>query len=168
MRRYFLLLILLLLCFSVESCRPKHRPQSETVIPNDPAINAQLGKLFLAKNRAKIGVSTFPSGLQYSILKEGVGDPPKLSDLVTVYYQGQYIQGKIFDSEHALKNPVTIRVSAVIPGWQEALLHMQTGSKWVLYIPPNLAYGDKGIPGLVGPNMTLIYYVHLLRITKGS
>lgn len=170
MYRYLMLFFIPLFCFFLQSCQPTSktsRTKYVTVDFKDPTINGVLGKLFMAKNKLKPGVITLPTGLQYSVIVPGIGDHPKDSDLVTVYYQGQYINGEIFDNQHTHKNPVTARVSALVPGWQEALKLMQVGSVWVLYVPPQLAFGEKGLPGVIGPNQTLIYNVHLLNFKKG-
>lgn len=167
MRRYLWLFFIVPLLFLVlESCQPTPVDDRVTVVPNDPIINESVGKLFLARNKLQPGVRSLPSGLQYSVLKSGVGITPTSSDIVTVYYSGRYLDGKVFDNEHAQKNPVSIRVSALIPGWQEALKLMSPGSIWVLYIPSNLAFGERGIPGEVGPNQAVIYTVHLLTINQ--
>jgi FKBP-type peptidyl-prolyl cis-trans isomerase len=84
---------------------------------------------------------------------------------VTLYYQGRYVDGKVFDNQHVQKDPITVPVSDMIPGWQEAVTHMVPGSIWVLYIPGNLAYGERGLPGKVGPNQTLIYTINLLAVS---
>lgn len=158
-----------LLCFSLQSCerQPSKNPtQAQFILPSKAKINAQISKLFLSTNKAKPGVTTLPSGLQYSIIKTGVGVKPDLSDLVSVNYKGQFIDGTIFDSAHSQGEPITFRVSSVIPGWQEALQQMQAGSIWVLFIPPNLAYGERGVPGVIGPNQTLVYTIYLRTIKK--
>lgn len=166
MRLYLILfLVIPFFCLSLESCQ-KTKIERISQAPNNPAMNLQIGNLFLAKNKLKPGVHALPSGLQFQIIKDGLGVHPKESDLVTLYYQGRYINGEVFDNVHAGGNPVSVRVSSVLPGWKEALQLMSPGSIWVLYIPSNLAYGEKGVPGLVGPNQTLIYSVSLIAIKK--
>lgn len=163
MYRYILsLLVIPLICALLQACNAEPRVTSKSSISNSAQMNTELGKLFMAKNKLTPGIHTLPSGLQYSVVKYGYGDRPKLNDLVTLFYQGQFINGHVFDDEHAQKNPVTIRVSATIPGFQEALQLMPPGSIWVLYVPAQLAYGERGILGRVGPNETLVYRVHLL------
>ncbi|MBA3660203.1 MAG: FKBP-type peptidyl-prolyl cis-trans isomerase [Gammaproteobacteria bacterium] len=133
-------------------------------IQNDK--NKQAGDAFLAQNKAKQGVVTLPSGLQYKIIKEGTGDMPSGNDLVTVNYAGRLINGTEFDSSYTRGQPATFPVSGVIPGWVEALKLMKVGSEWELYIPSSLAYGEPGAPPAIGPNETLIFKVELLDIKK--
>jgi len=128
--------------------------------------NKAAGEEFLAKNKNKKGIRTTSSGLQYRVIKEGVGDKPKLSDTVTVHYRGTFIDGTEFDSSYKRGQPATFPVNGVIPGWTEALQLMKVGSKYELFIPPNLAYGDRGAGGVIGPNETLIFTVELLGIEK--
>ncbi len=124
------------------------------------AINS---KTFLEKNKQKDGVMTTESGLQYLILSEGRGNNPTLNDNVTVHYHGTLIDGTIFDSSVDRKQPATFPLNGVIPGWQEALQMMSVGSKWKIFIPSELAYGESGA-GAIGPNSTLIFEVELLSI----
>ncbi len=125
--------------------------------------NSKKGEAFLAENKAKEGVVTLPSGLQYKILKAGDGKRPTEADTVECHYRGTLINGTELDRSEAGK-PVTSMVTAVIPGWREALQLMPVGSKWQLFIPPHLAYGEKGGGGKIGPNATLIFEVELLAI----
>ena len=120
-------------------------------------------KTFLEKNKLKDGVMTTESGLQYLILSEGRGNNPTLNDNVTVHYHGTLIDGTIFDSSVDRKQPATFPLNGVIPGWQEALQMMSVGSKWKIFIPSELAYGESGA-GAIGPNSTLIFEVELLSI----
>ena len=120
-------------------------------------------KAFLEKNKQKDGVMTTESGLQYLILSEGRGNNPTLNDNVTVHYHGTLIDGTIFDSSVDRKQPATFPLNGVIPGWQEALQMMSVGSKWKIFIPSELAYGESGA-GAIGPNSTLIFEVELLSI----
>lgn len=126
--------------------------------------NQQVGEAFLAKNKTQPGVITTDSGLQYKILNKGDGPIPTQNDTVVVDYEGKLIDGKIFDSSYRRGQPITLPVSGVISGWQEALTKMPVGSTWELYIPSNLAYGKAGALGAIGPNETLIFKVHLIRI----
>ena len=121
------------------------------------------GEAFLAANKSKEGVVTLPSGLQYKILKEGTGPKPAASDTVTCNYRGTFINGTEFDSSYKRGQPVSFPVSGVIKGWTEALQLMPVGSKWQLFIPADLAYGDSGRPG-IAPGSTLIFEVELLSI----
>jgi FKBP-type peptidyl-prolyl cis-trans isomerase FklB len=128
------------------------------------AANKKQGEDFLAANKAKEGVVALPSGLQYKILKEGTGPKPTASDTVECNYRGTLIDGKEFDSSEKHGKPITFGVSGVIKGWTEALQLMPVGSKWQLFIPSDLAYGDRGAGADIGPDSTLIFEVELLSI----
>ncbi len=133
------------------------------------AENKKQGDAFLAANKDKEGVKVLPSGLQYKILKEGTGPKPTAEDKVSVNYRGTLIDGKEFDSSYKRGQPATFPVSGVIRGWTEALQLMPVGAKWELFIPPDLAYGERGAGGDIGPNETLIFEVELLSIeSKGK
>ena len=125
--------------------------------------NSTLGKEFLEKNAKKDGVITTSSGLQYKILKEGDGESPKETDKVEVHYHGTLIDGTVFDSSVDRGESITFPVNGVIPGWVEALKLMKTGAKYKLFIPSELAYGNRG-QGKIGPNSTLIFEVELISI----
>jgi FKBP-type peptidyl-prolyl cis-trans isomerase len=127
--------------------------------------NKATGEAFLAANKSKDGVKTTSSGLQYKVVTEGKGPKPKASDTVKVNYRGTLVDGTEFDSSYKRNEPVTFPINGVIPGWTEALQLMPVGSKWELYIPANLAYGEQAPPG-IGPNSTLIFEVELLSIEK--
>ena len=129
-------------------------------------INKQAGAEFLEINRHKAGVVELPSGLQYEILKQGTGAKPSANDKVKCHYHGTLINGTVFDSSVQRGEPATFGVSQVIPGWVEALQLMPVGSKWRLFIPSNLAYGEHGAGDLIEPNSTLIFDVELLDIVK--
>lgn len=126
--------------------------------------NLNEGQLFLEKNRENEEVVCLESGLQYQIITQGSGVKPKLSDQVKCHYHGTLIDGTIFDSSVRRNEPAVFPVSGVIAGWVEALQLMNTGSKWRLFIPPHLAYGENGAGGSIGPNSTLIFDVELLEI----
>jgi FKBP-type peptidyl-prolyl cis-trans isomerase FklB len=126
--------------------------------------NRKEGDAFLAANKSKQGVTTLPDGLQYKIVQEGTGPKPAASDSVTVNYRGTLVNGKEFDSSYKRGQPVTFPVNGVIKGWTEALQLMPVGSKWELYIPPDLAYGDNSPDPSIGPGDTLIFEVELLSI----
>jgi len=128
------------------------------------AANRKEGDEFLAANKSKEGVVTLPSGLQYKILKEGTGPKPTANDTVSCNYRGTLINGKEFDSSAKTGKPVSFPVSGVIKGWTEALQLMPVGSKWQLFIPADLAYGDRGAGPDIGPGATLIFEVELLSI----
>lgn len=119
---------------------------------------------FLAANAKRDGVTTTASGLQYEIIKKGDGAKPAASDTVTVHYHGTLVNGKVFDSSVDRKEPATFPVGGVIPGWVEALQLMPLGSKWKLFIPSKLAYGDRGAGPEIGPGSALIFEVELLKI----
>lgn len=164
-----LLLILLaipLLCFCLQSCQQKQRNNQYALVSNDPQLNKELGDLFMAKNKLRAGVVTMPSGLQYFVVRNGVGEPPRIRDLVTVFYKGQFLNGKVFDEQHFQQKPVTVGLTSVIPGWQLALMQMQPGSVWVIYVPPALGYGVRGIPGYIPGNQTLVYTINLINYQK--
>ena len=130
--------------------------------------NKKEGEAFLSENKKKEGVVTLPSGLQYKVIKAGTGDAPKDTDTVTVHYRGTLIDGTEFDSSYKRGQPATFPVKGVIPGWTEALQIMKVGSKWQLFIPSNLAYGERGAGRDIGPNATLIFEVELLSIKETS
>ena len=126
--------------------------------------NKAAGEAFLAANAKKPGVVTRPSGMQYKVLKEGTGASPNKGSVVTTHYRGTLINGTEFDSSYARNEPASFGVTQVIAGWTEALQLMKVGSKWELYLPPNLAYGARGAGPDIGPNETLIFEVELLAI----
>src|SRR6266481_3660533 len=126
--------------------------------------NKTEGAKFLEENKKKPGVKTTASGLEYKLEKEGTGAQPKPTDMVTVNYRGTLIDGTEFDSSYKRGQPATFPVNGVIKGWTEALQLMPVGSKWQLFIPSELAYGDRGAGGQIGPNATLIFEVELLSI----
>jgi FKBP-type peptidyl-prolyl cis-trans isomerase len=128
------------------------------------AANKQAGDAFLAANKTKEGVVTLPSGLQYKILKEATGPKPTATDMVECNYRGTFLDGKEFDSSYRGGKPVSFAVGGVIKGWTEALQLMPVGSKWQLFVPSNLAYGERGMVPDIPPNSTLVFEVELLSI----
>jgi FKBP-type peptidyl-prolyl cis-trans isomerase FklB len=126
--------------------------------------NVEAGQKFLDENAKRDGVVTTATGLQYEVLKEGSGDSPKETDNVTVHYHGTLIDGTVFDSSVDRGQPATFPVNGVIPGWVEALQLMNPGAKYKLFIPSNLAYGERGAGGAIGPNATLVFEVELISI----
>jgi len=125
--------------------------------------NLSEGKAFMEENKKKEGVITLPSGLQYKVLAEGAGKSPKVADQVTVNYKGMLINGTEFDNSYKRGQPATFKTNGVIKGWTEALQLMKEGSKWQLFIPPQLGYGERGA-GPVPPNSTLIFEVELISV----
>jgi FKBP-type peptidyl-prolyl cis-trans isomerase FklB len=126
--------------------------------------NKKEGDAFLAANKTKDGVVALPSGLQYKILQEGTGPKPTAADTVTVNYRGTLLDGTEFDSSYKRGQPASFPVGQIIKGWTEALLLMPVGSKWQLFIPPDLAYGSRQPGPTIGPNSTLVFEVELLSI----
>jgi FKBP-type peptidyl-prolyl cis-trans isomerase FklB len=129
--------------------------------------NARCGA-FLETNKKRKEVTTLPSGLQYEVIKTGTGAKPGATDKVKVHYHGTLIDGSVFDSSVERGQPAEFGVNQVIKGWTEALQLMNTGSKWKIFLPADLAYGDRGAGGKIGPNEALIFEVELLEIMKGE
>jgi FKBP-type peptidyl-prolyl cis-trans isomerase len=128
--------------------------------------NKAEGEAFLAKNKSASGVKATDSGLQYQVVKQGDGPKPAATDTVKVHYVGTLLDGTKFDSSVDRGQPAQFALNAVIPGWTEALQLMPVGSKYTLWIPSELGYGDRGTPGPIGPNATLKFEVELLEIVK--
>jgi FKBP-type peptidyl-prolyl cis-trans isomerase FklB len=127
-------------------------------------LKIEEGEKFLSENAKRKEVKTLESGLQYEILNDAEGLKPSLNDQVTTHYHGTLLDGTVFDSSVDRGEPATFPVSGVIKGWTEALQLMSIGSKWRLYVPYNLAYGEKGVSAQIGPYTTLIFDVELLKI----
>jgi FKBP-type peptidyl-prolyl cis-trans isomerase FklB len=130
--------------------------------------NKQQGEKFLAENKTKEGIITLESGLQYKVLKAGDGKKPTVNDQVVCHYRAAFIDGKEFDSSYKRHQPAVFPVGKLMQGWTEALLLMPAGSKWQLFIPPSLAYGERGARKKVGPNQTLIFEVELISIKDAA
>lgn len=128
--------------------------------------NLEEGNAFLENNKKREGVVTTEDGLQYEVITEGTGPKPTADDRVKVHYTGTLIDGTVFDSSVQRGEPAVFGVSQVIPGWTEALELMPVGSKWKIYIPANLGYGERGAGAKIGPNSVLIFEVELLEIVK--
>jgi FKBP-type peptidyl-prolyl cis-trans isomerase FklB len=126
--------------------------------------NKTAGEKFLAENATREGVTTLPSGLQYKIIKVGDGPKPTVTSKVTVNYRGTLTDGTEFDSSYQRGQAASFPVNRVIPGWTEALQLMPAGSKWQIYVPYALAYGERGNPPRIGPNQALVFEVELLTI----
>lgn len=135
-----------------------------TTDANNAEVAKTTGEAFMAQNKTKPGVITLPSGLQYSVIEQGNGKKPGKNDTVVVDYEGKLLNGQVFDSSYQRGQPATFPLSAVIPGWQEALQLMNEGSTWMLYIPSSLAYGEAGAGGVIGPNEVLVFKVHLIKV----
>ena len=126
--------------------------------------NLSQGEVFLTENGKREGVVSLPSGLQYEVIHDGNGETPGNTDTVVTHYRGTLIDGKEFDSSHRRGEPASFPVNRVISGWTEALQLMTVGSKWKLFIPANLAYGERGAGKVIGPHATLIFEIELLEI----
>ncbi len=122
------------------------------------------GETYLADNKKKSDVKTLGSGVQYKVVKEGSGKSPKPTDTVSVNYKGTLVNGTEFDSSYKRGQPATFPVNGVIKGWQEVLPLMKEGAKWEVVIPPDMAYGDRGAGGAIGPGETLLFDIELLKI----
>jgi FKBP-type peptidyl-prolyl cis-trans isomerase len=129
--------------------------------------NKKAGEAFLAENQKKEGVVTLPSGLQYKILKAGDGKKPTDDDTIQCEFRATLLDGTEFDSSQRAGKPVSFVLKGAIPGWREALKLMPVGSKWQIFVPPQLAYGERGF-GAIGPNSTLVFEVELLSIRDKS
>ncbi|NOQ66856.1 MAG: hypothetical protein GQ556_06545 [Desulfobacterales bacterium] len=128
------------------------------------AKNKKAGEAFLAENKKKEGVVITPSGLQYKILTKGSGEKPAAGSTVTVHYKGTLIDGTVFDSSYSRGEAATLSLAQVIKGWQEVVPMMATGSKWQVYVPADLAYGDRAASEVIGPASTLIFDIELISI----
>ncbi len=138
--------------------------QRQAAAQQAAAENKKAGEAFLTANRNKPGVKETDSGLQYKVIKAGTGKQPTSTDTVSVHYRGTLIDGTEFDSSYRRGQPASFPVNGVIPGWQEALPMMKEGAKWELYIPSDIAYGERGAGGTIGPNSTLVFEVELLEV----
>lgn len=150
-----------LMAFQEEMMR---KQQEDMMKKGEEAIKK--GEDFLNKNKTQAGVMTTPSGLQYKVIKEGKGAKPAATSQVKVHYTGKLIDGSKFDSSVDRGEPATFGLNQVIPGWTEGLQLMTVGSKYMLYIPPALGYGQQGMPPTIGPNEVLVFEVELLEIVK--
>ena len=122
------------------------------------------GAAFLAANKKKKGVKTLKSGLQYKVISMGKGKQPTAQSTVTAHYKGSLVNGRVFDSSYSRNQPATFNLSQVIPGWKEVLPMMHEGDKWQVFIPANLAYGERGQGNAIGPNETLIFDIELIKV----
>lgn len=148
----------------MEAALQKHQQTANERKAAVASQNAKSGQEFLAKNKSAKGVVERESGLQYQVLQEGTGKNPSPTSEVTVHYRGTLLNGQEFDSSYARGEPATFPVNGVILGWQEALPLMAEGAKWKLFIPSDLAYGEQGAGGVIGPNEVLVFEVELLQV----
>lgn len=144
------------------------RKASKAVYEKAQQEAKEQGTAFLAENAKKKGVTTTASGLQYEVIEKGSGESPKSTDTVTVHYRGTLINGEEFDSSYQRNSPATFALNQVIGGWTEGLQLMKPGAKYKFYIPSDLAYGERGTRGKIGPNETLIFDVELLEVAKAE
>lgn len=149
---------------AIEAMQAELKRRQWEVRANAGEDSKKAGEAFLAGNAKRKDVVTLPGGLQYKIIEAGSGRKPTDADTVEVNYTGTRIDGVEFDSSYRAGKPATFKVSEVIPGWREALELMPVGSKWQLFIPPQLAYGEEGAGTMIGPNETLVFEVELVAI----
>lgn len=149
---------------ALKALQSEAQKNHEAEVQKSAEANMKEGEEFLAANKTKDGVVTLPSGLQYKIITAGSGPKPTPTDKVVCNYRGTLINGTEFDSSYKRGQPATFPVNGVIKGWTEALQLMPIGSKWQLFVPPDLAYGARGAGGAIGPNQTLIFEVELMSI----
>ncbi len=140
-----------------------HEQQKEYVVKIAEQKKKE-GEAFLAENKKKEGVVTLPSGLQYIVINEGEGASPKMSDVVSTHYKGEFLDGRVFDSSYERGKPQLFPVNQVIPGWSEAIQLMKSGAKWKLFIPSYLAYGEAGFQREIPPSALLIFEMELLEV----
>lgn len=151
---------------SAQALVQQYQQKKQMDMAETAAKKQQEANDFLAKNAKEDGVVVTATGLQYKIIEEGTGKSPTAQDKVVAHYTGKLLDGTVFDSSHERGEPATFPVSGVIKGWQEALPLMKEGAKWQLVIPANLAYGDRGIGNVIGPNETLMFDIELVSIAK--
>ena len=150
-----------------QQMQAKQQAQQQEMLAEKEAAasaNKEVGAKFLEENAKKEGVVALSSGLQYEVIEEGTGAKPNATDTVTVHYRGTLIDGTEFDSSYTRGQPATFALNAVIPGWTEGLQLMPEGSKWKLYVPSDLGYGEGGTGGTIGPNATLVFDIELLQV----
>lgn len=139
------------------------RRQQERAVATDER-NRSEGEAFLRSNRQRPGVTELPSGLQYEVLQEGTGPRPSPSDRVTVHYEGRLLDGTVFNTSEGMGRAMSFTVDEVIPGWREALLMMHEGARWRIWLPPELAFGERSPGPLVGANATVVFDIELLSV----
>lgn len=146
----------------------RRQQELEAERSRDAQTNLEEGQAFLAQNAEREDVVQTESGLQYRVIEEGEGASPVATDQVTVHYRGTLLNGTEFDSSYARGEPATFALNQVIPGWTEGVQLMKEGAKYEFFIPANLAYGEQGRPGPIGPNSTLIFEVELIEVAGGD
>lgn len=144
----------------------KYRDQRMTQMRETADRNLKASEAFLDKNKKAKDIVSLPSGVQYKVMKKGGGQKPAPTDTVSVNYRGTLIDGTEFDSNADSGQPVTFPINGVIQGWQEVLPLMEEGAKWQVFIPPALAYGERGSGGTIGPNEALIFDIELVKVDK--
>ena len=150
---------------TIAAFQKEMKEKQEEMMKKAGEKNKKEGEVFLAGNKKKEGVVILPSGLQYKVIKNGSGKKPKLTDMVTTNYKGTLIDGTEFDSSYKRGQPASFQVNGVIAGWTEALQRMEEGAKWQLFVPSQLAYGERGA-GPIGPHATLIFEVELISVQE--
>ena len=155
------------LILTPEQCNMTIQQKLSAFMAGKANVTKAEGKKFLAENKKKPGIVELPNGLQYEIIKQGTGEKPNITDTVKAHYRGTLINGQEFDNSYTRGQPLEIPVNGVIQGWQLALQMMPVGSKWKLYIPSDLGYGDRGAGGVIPGGATLIFEIELLEI-KGK
>lgn len=143
----------------------KLKSSSTTAMPEKKIA---MDQNFLEENKKQANIKVLPSGLQFKVVREGQGQSPGPTDFVTVHYRGTLVNGTEFDSSYSRNEPATFAVNAVIPGWTEALQLMKPGSKWTIYVPPTLAYGERGAGNKIGPNAVLVFDIELLHVKSNE
>jgi FKBP-type peptidyl-prolyl cis-trans isomerase FklB len=150
----------------IEEVMKRHFERQQEERDKLAQANDEKGKAFLADNAKKEGVTTLDNGLQYRVVKDGTGASPKAEQRVEVNYRGRLIDGQEFDSSYKHGTPVQFNLNQVIPGFKEAITRMKPGAQWEVYMPAELAYGQKGASPSIGPNETLIFDVEFLRVVE--
>jgi FKBP-type peptidyl-prolyl cis-trans isomerase FklB len=154
------------LSLTLEQCTKTIQQIMQNNMSQKLSSEKEAGKIFLTANKKRPGIIELPNGLQYAVIKQGTGTMPQATDTVKAHYIGTLIDGKEFDNSYTRGEPLQIPVNGVIAGWTQALKMMPVGSKWKLYIPSDLAYGDRGAGGLIPGGATLIFDIELLDIIK--
>ncbi|WP_419533830.1 FKBP-type peptidyl-prolyl cis-trans isomerase [Endozoicomonas sp.] len=146
----------------------KKETKQQTERQLEAKMSLEKSQIFLAKNSKRPGIVVLESGLQYRILTQGNGIRPSATDHITVHYEGRLIDGTLFESSYTRNQPATFQLNRVISGWTEGIQQMPEGSTWELFVPPTMAYGSNGIPGIIGPNEAVIFKVELKDVSKSS